>query len=149
MAVKLGRISKLAISLDAGVTFADIGKLVDCSLALTTQEVEFTNHDSAGYREFLAGFIEGTMDGSARYDEANVPQNELIDTFDSTPASTFTSWPNIQLRFRPEEASGEDEYTWNAICTSLTIDTTNEDVDGLSFSFRLTAAPVLFRATQT
>lgn len=154
MAVLAGRISILQISLDQGVTFTTIGKLVDISMTMNTSEIEFTNHDSAGYREYLPSFIDGTIEGSARYDESNATQMAILDSGDSSPASGYLDWPNVQLRVvmetsaaAPTGVTGADEYKFNAFCTTFTLDSANEDVDQLSFSFRITGAPVAYRDT--
>lgn len=154
MAVKLGRISAIYVSFDlASAPSTQIGKLVDVTMNLNTQEVETTNHDSAGYREYLAGWIDGTIDGSARYDEANAQQMGLLDTFDAdgTTTTTFSDFPKCRLRICFDNASGSmtstaDFYDWNAIVTSLSIDAANEDVDNINFTFRLTGTPTSFRA---
>lgn len=153
MAVKLGRISAIYVSFDLAVApTAQLGKLVDTTLNMNTQEVEFTNHDSGGYREYLAGFIDCTLDGSARYDEADTEQMGLLDTFDTTPTTTFSAFPQCRLRICFDNTSGSmttgaDFYDWNGIVTSLSIDSANEDVDNINFTFRLTGAPTAFRST--
>ena len=154
MAVLAGRISILQVSFDAGATFTTIGKLVDISMTMNTSEIEFTNHDSAGYREYLPSFIDGTVEGSARDDEANAVQMGILDSADRTPATTYSAWPNVQIRVvmetsaaSPAGVSGADEYKFNAFCTTFTLDSANEDVDQVNFSFRITGQPVAYRDT--
>tara|TARA_R110000824_G_scaffold237140_1_gene425933 strand:- start:1593 stop:2060 length:468 start_codon:yes stop_codon:yes gene_type:complete len=151
MALKLGRISSIYVSFDLAVApTLQLGKLVDITMNLNAQEVETTNHDSAGYREYLAGYIDGTIEGSARYDEADAEQMGLLDTFDTTPATTFSAFPQCRLRICFDNAAGAmttgaDYYDYTAIVTSMSLDSANEDVDNISFTFRLTGAPTAFR----
>lgn len=166
MALKLGRISSLYVAFDLNPTasFLQLGKAVDITTNFNTQEVEFTNHDSDGYREYLAGWIDGTVDASYRYDEADAAQMGLIDTFDyagfhaGPPATIGTTWdplanfPTVRLKISFDTTSGApttgtDFYEFTAIVTSLSIDSANEDVDNMNVTFRLTGTPQNFRAT--
>ena len=157
MALKLGRASSLYVAFDTNpaAVYLHLAKAVDITTNFNTQEVEFTNHDSAGYREYLAGWIDGTVDASVRYDEADAAQMGLVDTFDTTPATVWdptTNFPEVRLKISFDTTSGaptagSDYYEFTAIITSLSIDSSNEDVDNMSVTFRLTGAPQSFRAT--
>ena len=157
MAVKLGRISSLYVAFDTNpaAVYLQLPKAFDLTTNLKTQEIECTNHDSGGYREYKAGYIDGTVDATVRYDEADAAQMGLIDSFDSTPTTTWDpagNWPEVRLKISFDTTSGApttgtDYYEFNAIITSLSVDSANEDVDNMSVSFRLTGAPVNFRAT--
>ena len=163
MALKLGRISSLYIAFDTNpsAVYHQLGKAVDLTFNLNAQEVETTNHDSAGYREYLAGYIDGTVEATVRYDEADTAQMALVDTFNRAgfdAGTIVTTWdpladfPTVLLKVSFDTTSGAptvgtDFYVFSALITSMSLDSANEDVDNMSFTFRLTGAPTSFRAT--
>jgi predicted secreted protein len=72
-----GRLAKVRVSPDGGLTFENFGGIVDVTLNLNIDELECTTHDSNGVREYLPNHSDVTFDISARWLDGD-PGQEIV-----------------------------------------------------------------------
>lgn len=125
-----GRLNRLHLSDDGGSTFTLLGCLQDATLNRNNDELDATCKDSTGgWRDFLLGFKDGTIDGSVKWDGVDAGQDILRTA--SGAGST------IRARWRMEESSGADEIEADCIVTTETQEAPMEDISTMSFTLRL------------
>lgn len=130
MAVIPGRLNRLHLSDDGGSTFILLGCLEDAALNRNNDELDASCKDSpGGWRDFLIGFKDGTIDGSVKWDDADAGQQIL--KVASAAGST------IRARWRMEELTGADEVEADCLVTTETQDAPLEDISTMPFTLRL------------
>ena len=128
MAKHQGYDATLEISTD-GSTYYDINGLVDVTFNGNVGEMDSTTHDDSTFRTYLVNRMDGTLDGSVKWDESDTGQNMLE-----------TSWIGLgtrYYRYRMQTGSGYREYKGTGFVTSLSPSGPNDDVAEASFSIRL------------
>lgn len=111
MACVAGRLSRAEISVDNGVTYKNLGGLVDATLNFNIDELECTTHDSNGVREYIPNHQDATADFTMRWDETDPGQVDLLN-------SIFPSPTSIKIRFYLEAVSGRTRFEADAFATS-------------------------------
>jgi len=126
MSVIVGRNGKIAIS-TAGVTYYDLGKVVDGSLDISSDVADATTNDSGGWKEGEYADAQGALSVTMKYDSSNTGQKALIDEM-------CTNRAKVYFRFRPAEAAGELQWIFLATLDSVGVSMSTGDVEELSIS---------------
>lgn len=127
----LGRFKRVAISIDGGATYTEIGGLVDATLNGNRAEVEKTSVDSGVLREYEPGHQDYTLDLTLRYKDDDPGQTMLQNAIDDGITAKY--------RLRAREASGAPEWIVDAFSTSDSLSMPLEDVDELTVTLRISA----------
>lgn len=127
-----GRLAKVQISVDGGVTYANLGGLVDGSMNGTVDSLECTDHDSGGVREHLPNFFDATMDLTLRWDE-DEPVQVLLE------ATVFPAPTTFKIYFYLEGTAGRRRYEADAFVTDWTPSAPLDDVAGLDVALQLSS----------
>ena len=130
MACIPGRLSRVQVSFDNGTTYANLGGIVDATLNGNVDELECTDHDSNGIREYVPNHLDFTMDLTMRWDEDEPSQVDL-------EATIFPSPVTFKLYFLLENASGRRRYEADAFITTFSPSGPLDDTAGLDVSLRL------------
>lgn len=130
MACIPGRLSRVQI--DTGSGFNNLGGIVDVTLNGNVDELECTDHDSDGIREFVPNHLDFTMDMTLRWDEDEPQQIELLNTLIPSP-TTFS------LQFFLENVTGRRRFEADAFITSYSPSGPLDDTAGLDVSLRLSS----------
>lgn len=125
-----GRLNRLYVSDDGGSTFTLLGCLQDATLTPNVDEIDATCKDSpGGYRDWLAGFSDGSIDGTIAHDKDDAGQQIL--------RTAGFGKSTIRARWRMEEVSGADENIADCIVTSFPQDAPRDDLGVNTFTLRL------------
>ncbi len=111
MATKVGRLALIDISTDGGTVYNTIGRLVDGTVEMTTDEIDYSSHDSGGFREFEAGLTSGQITATFVYDEDETEQEALY--------SAFLARTTRDFRFVTESGAPNAAITAEGIVTSF------------------------------
>lgn len=130
-----GRLSRVQVSFDNGVTYSNLGGIVDVTLNGNVDELECTDHDSNGIREWEPNHIDFTMDLSLRYDEDEPAQVDLLNTLIPSPSS-------FKLYFFLENVSGRRRYESDAFITTWSPAGPLDDTASLDVSLRLSSVVI-------
>ena len=131
MAAILGRKGTLFVSDDGGSNYHEIGKLVDATLSMETEETDTTSHDSDGDRESLPNHRAKEISGNVIYDEASVGQDKLVE---GQAVGTI-----LKAKYQPEDAVvGVREFISDCYLTSWEHGQPLEDAETVDFSLRFT-----------
>lgn len=128
MACIPGRLSR--VQMNTGSGYDNLGGIVDVSLNGNVDELECTDHDSDGIREFLPNHLDFTMDMTLRWDEDEPRQIDLLYTLVPSP-STFL------VHFFLENATGRVRFEADAFITNYSPSGPLDDTAGLDVSLRL------------
>lgn len=129
MAKMQGRLSEVHVSWDGGTTYTVIGGITDATLNINQGEIKVTSHDSGSFEEYIPGRKDMTIDCSAVYNEADVPQMAIIQSaFDST---------SLHFRFYAKLATGSRMSECEGLITKCNVATPNDDAAKLDFTIRL------------
>ena len=123
-----GRLSR--VQMNTGSGYNNLGGIVDVTLNGNVDEIECTDHDSNGIREFLPNHLDFTMDITLRWDEDEPQQIELLNTLIPSP-TTFL------LYFFLEDTTGRVQFESDAFITTYSPSGPLDDVAGLDVSLRL------------
>lgn len=141
MAKHQGRLSEVHVSTDGGTTFSAIGGVETATLNTNRGEINVSSHDSGANSEYLQGRKDQTCDVSCFYDNANTPQQALVDNAnvdDPTPL-VFRYYPKVAAGYRMAQGEG--------IVNKATLNGGNDDGMKVDFTIRITGA--LAWSTQT
>lgn len=131
MAAILGRKGTIYVSDDDGSSYFEIGKLVDATLSMETEETDTTSHDSDGDRESLPNHRAKEISGNVIYDEASVGQDMLLD---AQAVGTV-----LKVKYQPEDTTvGVREFISDCYVTSWEHGQPLEDSETMDFSLRFT-----------
>jgi predicted secreted protein len=140
MPVFAGKESQIDVNFAGGVgAFNPIPKLVETNLELTADEIDASSHDSAGWKEKLAGLKDWSLSGSYR----------LIDVSDAVQDGLETAFLNgtdVYIRLIPKRASGLRRYDGVAVVTNLS--QSGPLNDPYDVSLELSSRGALTKATQ-
>jgi len=124
-----GRLAKLRVSDDAGLTFENYGGIVDISMQINVDELECTSHDDNGSRVYIPNHDDATMDVSGRWLDGDPGQEiALVNVF------AKTVYP---FEFLMESAPGRKLFTGNTFSTSTNPSGPLDDTGSLDLSFRV------------
>lgn len=133
-----GRIARLEVSDDAGVTWKNVGGIVESTLNINVDELEVTTYDSAGHREYIPNHDDATLDLTCRWLEEDPGQSIILGKmFDK---STY------QVRFRLQSVAGRRLFTATAFATKGSPKAPLDDASGFDVSLRMSGLGV---STQT
>lgn len=135
MAKIAGRLGRVAVSNDGGVTFFEVNGITDQTLNAAAAEINVTSHDSGQFEEFIQGRKDATLDLSLLWDEGDVGQG-IIKT-------AFFSATQIRVRFRMQEGVGFAEFTQQAIVTSFAPASPNDDASTVDATLRISGSYTL------
>jgi predicted secreted protein len=133
-----GRYAKLQLSDDAGVSYEDLGGIVDVTLNINIDELECTSHDSNGVREYIPNHSDFTLDVSARWIDGDAGQDIVLDAVDAKTVFLF--------KFTMETAAGKDIWSGSAFATSASPSGPLDDTGSLDLTLRCSS---VVRAAQT
>lgn len=123
-----GRLAKLNVSPDGGLTFENFGGIVDVTMNLSVDELETTTHDSEGRREFIPNHSDATFDVSARWQDGDPGQEiVLVATFAKTV---------FPFQFFMEIAPQRKRFDGSAFATSLSPSGPLDDTGALDVTLR-------------
>lgn len=80
MAAIPGRLGRLEVSADGGATYVNYGGIVDINPNFNIDELETTDHDSAGHRSYIPNHDDLTMDVSGRWLEGDPGQDLVLNS---------------------------------------------------------------------
>ena len=104
--------SQIQLSFDGGSTYNNLPKLSDLSPDFSADSIDVSNHDTAGWKEYLPGLKDGEV--SIEYfliDTDAVTQTALENAY--LTGSTF------KAKVRPKVATGLRQYLGDFCCTKL------------------------------
>lgn len=104
--------SQIQLSFDGGSTYNNLPKLSDLSPDFSADTIDVSNHDTAGWKEYLPGLKDGEV--SVEY--------FLIDSDDAVQTAlenAFLSGATIKAKIRPKVGTGLREYLGDFACTKL------------------------------
>lgn len=133
MACIPGRLSRVQINTGSG--YNNLGGIVDATLNGNVDELECTDHDSDGIREYTPNHLDFTMDITMRWDEDEPQQIELLNTLIPSP-TTFL------LYFFLENVTGRTRFEADAFITSYSPGGPLDDTAGLDVSMRLSSVVI-------
>lgn len=123
-----GKGASLAISTD-GTTYNTVGGVVDVSISFSDDLAEVTDKDSAGHKQYISGHDDATVEVSARYEEDDTYQADVLTAAVDKTVRYF--------RIRPTTGSGKLQYIGQGFVSEMSVDAPNEDVVGLSFTIQV------------
>jgi hypothetical protein len=126
-----GRYAKLQLSDDAGVSYSDLGGIVDVTLNINIDELECTSHDSNGVREYIPNHSDFTLDVSARWLDGDAGQDIVLDAVDAKTTFLF--------KFTMETGAGKDVWLGSAFATTATPAGPLDDTGSLDITLRCSA----------
>ena len=128
-----GRLSR--VQMNTGGGYSNLGGIVDVTLNGNVDELECTDHDSDGIREYVPNHLDFTMDLTLRWDEDEPEQINLLNTLVPFP-STFLVY------FFLENVAGRVRFEADAFITSYSPSGPLDDTAGLDVSLRLSAVTI-------
>jgi hypothetical protein len=134
MTCVLGRLGTLNVSNDGGLSYVPLGSLMDATLNISVDELECTNHDSGGAREFVPNYHDITLDFTNHWDDFDPGQNIVLQAMF---AKTL-----LRLQFALQTATGAKVFEGEAFATSLTAGSPNDDIASFDGTFRV-SKPVM------
>jgi predicted secreted protein len=123
-----GRLSKLQVSDDGGVTYVPYGGIVDITMNLNIDELETTTHDSAGAREYIPNHHDATLDISGRWLDGDPGQEVVLQAVFAKTVFNF--------KFTMETLSGKKIYTGRAFATSASPSGPLDDTGSMDITLR-------------
>ena len=131
MAKIAGRLQNLSTDAQA------IGGIVDANFAGENNMIDTTTHDESS-RSFIYGRFSGTIDGTLKWDDEDLGQEEIKGDFFGQATSSYV--------FRMQTVSGADEFTGTGLVASFGPSGPNDDAGEFSFSIQLSGT--VTRSTQ-
>jgi len=123
-----GRLAKLQVSDDGGVSYNNFGGLVDITLNINVDELECTSHDSNGVREYLPNHSDFTLDGSGRWLDGDVGQGIIL--------SAIAAKTSFLFIFTMETSAGKANWTGSAFATTANPSGPLDDTGSLDITMR-------------
>jgi predicted secreted protein len=105
-----GRLAKIQLSADGGLSYIPLGGIVDVTMNLSIDELECTTHDSNGAREYIPNHHDVTLDVSARWFDGDPGQEMLLD-------SAFAK-TSLLFIFTMQTLTGKKKFTGSCFPTS-------------------------------
>lgn len=132
MGKRLGRVGVLEVSEDGGTSWVKVGRVVDATLNANRTEIDASDQDDGANSSWLRGRRDLTIDGTLRYDPTD-PGQEILESsfFNDDPE------PDIKVRWRSKEASGEPEYVADGFVSTWTQARPDEAPQDMTFTIRL------------
>ncbi len=138
MATTIGRNATLEIS-DDGAAYDPLGKMTSIGHSFSTDRADETNNDSNGFKEEQPSDSQLALDGSGKFDEADVGQT----------AAAVAAVGKLKKfwRFRPGGAgSGLVEWTFQGHIPDFNVDTETSSVEDLTVN--VSSSGTVVRAIQ-
>ncbi len=134
-----GRFAKVELSDDGGLTFVNLGGIVDCNLNINIDELECTTHDSNGVREYIPNHSDFSMDIEANWADGDPGQRMLMLASSSKTRLTFRYYQDVD--------PGSGKFYWEGLCfpTSASPSGPLDDTGALSSSLRCSGVQQLFQ----
>lgn len=129
----------IAISTDGGSTYNDLAEQADVTLTVEGDQIDVSNFDSSGTREFIQGLYQWSVSANGNFIDGDTAQDAVF--------SNITANTSVDVRVRPVgETSGDVEYTGPIMLSSWEV---NTPMDGqASFSFEGQGNGALSKASQ-
>ena len=124
-----GRYGRIDVSSDGGANWETFGEITDMSMSCDADTIDVSSHSTGQFREFLQGRKGATLDGSAWWDQADAGQ--------AIVKASYFSGTKIDVRYRPEELAGTDEFIGKGDVTSLSPSSPNDDGTSVDFTIQL------------
>ncbi len=121
---------------ELGVYISDtlIAAAQSVSVSLSTDTIEITTNDSAGWAEFLAGKRSGTMQCDGLLDMVDASNKDVVDLWGAYEGRT-----ELTLKWaKATPSAGEMALSASGYLTSLELSSGTEDTATFSASFQLT-----------
>lgn len=134
-----GHESQIQLSFDGGSTYNNLPKLSDISPDFSADKIDVSNHDTAGWHEYLPGLKDAEISG----------EYFLIDTDDAVQTALETAYlagTTFKAKMRPKVGAGLREYRGDYAVTKLS--QTGPTGDGYKVSFTFTQRSAITRNTQ-
>ena len=126
MATVIGRNATLEESAD-NITYLPVAKGTSISMTVSDDIADETNNDSGGFKEGQYADSQANIDATAKYNNADAGQNNVI----AAKIAKTAHW----LRFRPEGALvGGRQFVAQYLLPDVTIDTETGAVEDLSIT---------------
>lgn len=131
-----GKDAALAISSD-GVTYVDVGGVMDITVNVSNELAEVTDKDSNGHKEYISGLDDATVDLSIRWEEDDAGQADLLAAFFAKTIRYY--------RVRPETTATATEYLCQGFVSEHSTEMPTDDAISVSATIQvsggLTATP--------
>lgn len=124
--------AKLGYSTDSGVSYTDAGGITKVTPSFKTDQIEVTDSDSAGNKEYINGLQEVTFACEGNYEEDDTVQSAII--------TDYLAKTQRYYRVRPQVGSGKKQWTGKGNIESLDVDLSMGKQAILKFSLKLTGA---------
>lgn len=135
MAKNRGDVSFLELSDDGGSTWTRLGNEQTMTVNENRDEIEVTDKDSQGFREYLASYKDLTIDVEGYLNPDDSGQAILIDH--------VLNDTSIQARWAFVEGTGEDQYEAPVFHTDHSRDNTFDDAGSFSATLRVKEKPTV------
>jgi len=135
MAKNRGDVAFFEVSDDGGSTWNKLGNRNTLTVDINRDEIEVTDADSQGWREYLASYKDATIDVEGFINSDDTGQGLLLDH--------VLNDTDIRARWGYVEGSGEDQYEAPVFHTSSTKDNPIDDAGSFSFSLRVKEKPTV------
>lgn len=104
--------AQVQVSFDGGTVYANIPKVTDCNLDLEANEIDASNHDTAGWEEKLNGLKKWGVSGEYL-------MIDVADTVQDALENAFLTNQTIKIKFRPKVGSGLKQYQGDCVVGKL------------------------------
>ena len=115
-----------------------VNGIVDSAVNLERPPLDSTTHDDGDARSYIQGRLEGTIDLTMKWDEADTGQGGMQADFITATARAIV--------FRMETGSGKHEFTGTGIIDSWSASGPNDDVAEVTATVRFSG--IIVEATQ-
>ena len=136
MAKHKGNLAFLRISADGGSTYNDLGNMKSLNIALSADEVDFTDFDTNGWKDIRSGLKEGTISGDGNRNTSDQAQLDLINFWMGADGQ------QLKAQFAFIEETGQPQYSVDIGPTQNDQALPNQEASTFSFSFRMQGQPV-------
>lgn len=116
------------ISIDGGTTYRKVGEAREINLEITSDPIDATSHDSAGWRETIAGLNAWTASTENLYVASDQGQD---DVYSALVAKTVAKW-----KFVPKNTSGLEKWSGDGTITRWSLSNPNEDASAISLDIQ-------------
>ena len=119
---------EIYISIDGGTTYRKVGEAREITLEIASDPIDATSHDSAGWRETIAGLNSWTASCESLYIGSNQGQD---DVYSALTAKTVAKW-----KFIPRNSSGLEKWSGDGTITRWSLSNPNEDASTIALDIQ-------------
>ena len=138
MSLVIGYKAKVEVSEDDGATYVEVGRVTSATFGHETELSDSTSNSDGGYSSKVYAITSGTLDVSLKW-EASDPGQVICR--ESKFARTV-----LKFRFQPEQSAGQLQYDFDGLISSMSLDTSTNEVQ--DFSFTVESTGVISQSTQ-